>query len=72
MTATPLPKFPASAGPNMAQRLDRQRGHYRAKADALRDTLAKLDEVWAEAFAEADKRQTARDRVAELATKRTR
>ncbi|KRC58543.1 hypothetical protein ASE14_18375 [Agromyces sp. Root81] len=67
-----LPKFPASSGPVMATRLDRQRGQYRAKADALRDTLAKLDEVWAEAFAEDDKRQTARDRVAELAQKRTR
>lgn len=67
-----LPKYPAHAGPIMAQRLDRQRGQYRAKADALRDTLAKLDEVWAEAFAEHDKRQSARDRVAELAQKRTR
>jgi hypothetical protein len=65
-----LPKYPSAFGPSNVRRLEVQRAKYRERAESLREELNAIDAQWAATFDQADRHQSARDRVSALAKSR--
>lgn len=69
MTVETTP-YPAYGGPHAARHLRRRADDYRGAAEELRAELAAAERAFGVAFDESDQRNSTRDRIRGLTTKR--